>query len=62
MKRARERKDLRITPQRLREWFCCEMAALGVSNTCIDTFCGRNPKTVLARHYIDHSPEKQKMI
>ena len=60
--RARERTDLRITPQRLREWFCCEMAVLGVNDRYIDCFCGRTPKSVLARHYTDYSPERLRRI
>ena len=51
-----------ITPQRLREWFCCEMGRLNVPDRYIDAFCGRVPKSVLARHYTDFSPEKLKEI
>jgi hypothetical protein len=36
--------------------------ALGVSDRYIGTFCGRTPKSVLARHYSDYSPEKLKTI
>ena len=49
---------LSITPQKLRQWFCSEMLRLGVSETYIDAFCGRVPKSVLARHYTDFSAEK----
>ena len=45
-----------------REWSCCEMGSLGVSDCYIDTFCGRTPKSVLARHYTDYNPERLKMI
>jgi intergrase/recombinase len=38
------------------------MLSLGVSETYIDAFCGRVPKSVLARHYTDFSPEKLKEI
>ena len=34
------------------------MLQLGVSETYVDAFCGRVPKSVLARHYTDFSPEK----
>jgi len=61
-KSAREKIGLDITPQKLRQWFCSEMLGLGVSETCVDAFCGRVPKSVLARHYTDFSPEKLKEI
>lgn len=57
-KSAREKTGIEITPQKLRQWFCSEMLRLGVSETCVDAFCGRVPKSVLARHYTDFSPEK----
>jgi integrase len=57
-KSAREKTGLNITPQKLRQWFCSEMLRLGVSETYVDAFCGRVPKSVLARHYTDFSPEK----
>jgi len=49
---------IRITPQVLREWFACEMGRLGVPDRYVDAFCGRVPRSVLARHYTDFSPEK----
>ena len=61
-KSAREKTGLNITPQRLREWFCCEMGTLGVSDRYIDAFCGRTPKSVLARHYTDYNPERLRSI
>lgn len=51
-----------IQPQDLREWFCEEMDNLGVSERWIDAFCGRVPKSVLAKHYSDYAPEKLKKI
>jgi integrase len=59
---ARAKTGLKITPQRLRQWFCSEMLRLGVSETHVDAFCGRTPKSVLARHYTDFSPEKLEEI
>lgn len=53
---------IKITPQVLREWFCCEMADLGVQDRYVDALCGRMPKSVLARHYTDYSPERLKEI
>jgi hypothetical protein len=36
---------------------------LGVSETHVDALCGKVPKSVLARHYADFSPEnKIKMV
>jgi site-specific recombinase XerD len=57
---AKEKTGINITPQKLRQWFCSEMLRLGVSETYVDAFCGRVPKSVLARHYTDFSPEKLK--
>ena len=51
-----------LAVKRLREWFCCEMGNLRVSDRYIDAFCGRTPKSVLARHYTDYSPERLKRI
>jgi len=57
-KSARDKTGINITPQKLRQWFCSEMIRLGVSETYVDAFCGRVPKSVLARHYTDFSPQK----
>ena len=57
-KTAKDKTSTNITPQKLRQWFCSEMLRLGVSETYVDAFCGRVPKSVLARHYTDFSPEK----
>jgi len=38
------------------------MALLGVNDRYIDAIYGGTPKTVLARHYTDYSPEKLKRI
>jgi len=38
------------------------MGNLGVSDRYIDAFCGRVPKSVLAKHYTDYSPKKLKAI
>jgi len=59
---ARQKTGLEITPKVLREWFCEEMGRLGVAERYIDAFCGRTPKSVLARHYSDFSPKKLKAI
>jgi intergrase/recombinase len=57
-KSAKEKTGLNVTPQKLRQWFCSEMMRLGASETYIHAFCGRVPKSVLARHYTDFSPNK----
>jgi len=51
-----------ITPQVLREWFTTEMARLKVPDRYVDAFCGRIPRSVLARHYTDYSPNVPKEI
>jgi intergrase/recombinase len=61
-KSAREKTGLNITPQKVRQWFCSEMLRMGVSETYVDAFCGRVPKSVLARHYTDFSPEKLEAV
>ena len=61
-KSAMNQSGLHITAQKLREWFCCEMGSLGVSDRYIDAFCGRTPKSVLARHYTDYNPERLRSI
>ena len=61
-KRASEASGVKITPQVLREWFACEMGELGVADRYVDAFCGRVPRSVLARHYTDFSPERLKRI
>jgi integrase len=61
-KKTREKTGIDITPKALRAWFCSKMARLGISEAYIDAFCGRIPRTVLARHYIDYSQERLKEI
>jgi integrase len=63
MARLTERKaGMRINPRVLRRFFCAEMGRLGVSDRYVDAFCGRVPKSVLARYYTDFSPERLKEI
>jgi len=59
---TRKRTGLDIRPQVLREWFCCQLGELGVPDRYVDALCGRTPKSVLARHYTDYSPDKLKRI
>ncbi|MCP8310725.1 MAG: site-specific integrase [Candidatus Methylarchaceae archaeon HK01B] len=59
---AREKTKIQLKIKDLRDWFCQTMGELGVSDRFIDAFCGRTPKSVLARHYSDYSPERLKKI
>ncbi len=61
-KKAKNKTGLQITPQTLREWFCSEMVSQGISDSYVDAFCGRIPRSILAKHYLDYSPEKLKAI
>jgi len=38
------------------------MGKLGVPDRYVDAFCGRVPKSVLARRYSDFKPEKLKEV
>ena len=62
MGRSETKTGLTITPQRLREWFCCEMVSTGVSDSNVDSFCERIHRSILAKHYLDYSPERMKEI
>jgi len=61
-KYASQDSGVRITPQVLREWFCDELGRLGVPDRYVDAFCGRVPKSVLAKRYSDFAPDKIKEI
>jgi integrase/recombinase XerD len=60
--RASRDSGIHLTPQMLREWFCSEMLSKGVQEVYVDAFCGRVPRSVLARHYTDFSPERLREI
>jgi len=59
---ARQTANVNVKPKDLRDWFADEMGRLGVQDRYIDAFQGRTPKSVLARHYSDYSPEKLQAI
>jgi integrase len=59
---AQERSGIKLKVKDLRDWFCQEMGRLGVPDRYVDAFCGRAPRSILARHYTDFSPEKLKEI
>ena len=61
-KKAYNKTGIKITPQTLREWFCSEMAMLGVPDRYVDAFCGRIPRTVLAQRYTNFSVQTLKAI
>jgi integrase len=60
--KASEKSGIKLVPSDLRDWFCCEMGKLGVSDRYIDAFCGRVPRSILARHYTAYNPEELKLI
>ena len=62
LKKACERAGVKVTLQMLRVWFCNKMGELGVQDRYIDIFCGRAPKSVLARHYTSREIRKLKSI
>jgi len=61
-KEVSKESGIKITPKKLRDWFCSEMGELGVPDRFVDAFCGRVPFSVLARHYTDYSPNRLKQI
>jgi intergrase/recombinase len=34
------------------------MVAQGITDSYVDAFCGRIPRSILARHYLDYSRDK----
>jgi len=61
-KDAEKESGVHIRPQILREWFAEELGNLNVPDRYVDAFCGRIPKSVLAKHYTDFEPKKLKAI
>ena len=59
---TKRKTGLNITPQVLRKWFSVAMGRAGVPDRYVDAFCGRVPRSVLAKHYTDFSPERLKEI
>ena len=60
--RIKRKTGIHLSPKSLRKWFCSEMASKQISDSYIDFYCGRVPQSVLARHYLDYSPQKTKSI
>jgi intergrase/recombinase len=61
-KTARIKSKVSLKVKDLRDWFCSEMGSLGIPDRYVDAFCGKTPKSVLARHYTDYTPRKLKEI
>jgi len=59
-RKVKKKTGVNVSPQILRQWFCNEMGSLGVPDRFIDAFCGRVPRSILARHYTDYSPKRLK--
>jgi len=57
-----EKVGVKVTVQRLRQWFATEMSRCGVDAKYIDAFCGRTPSSVLEKHYLDYSPDSLREI
>jgi len=62
IKNAWEKAGVKVTLKMLRVWFCNKMGELGVQDRYIDIFCGRAPKSVLAKHYTSKEIHKLKEI
>ena len=60
--KAWKKAGVKVTLQMLRVWFCNKMGELGVQDRYIDIFCGRAPKSVLAKHYTSREIQKLKQI
>jgi integrase/recombinase XerD len=61
-KKANSKTSLHLTPQVLREWFCCQLGELGMPDRYVDALCGRTPKSILGKFYTDYAPQKLKTI
>ena len=59
-RKVKKKTGVNVSPQILRQWFCNEMGSLRVPDRFIDAFCGRVPRSILARHYTDYSPKRLK--
>jgi integrase len=59
---AKETTGLNLKPKDLRDWFCTQMAELGVPDRYVDAFCGRMPRSILAKHYSNYNPIRLKRI
>jgi integrase len=60
--RAKAISQVNLKFKDLRDFFAQSMLDLGVQSIYIDAFSGRAPGSVLAKHYIDLSPQKLKQV
>jgi intergrase/recombinase len=59
---AKERSGVPLKFKDLRDFFAESLLDLGVQTIYINTFAGRAPGSVLAKHYVDLSPQKLKQV
>jgi integrase len=59
---AKERSGVPLKFKDLRDYFAESMISLGVQTIYIDAMAGRAPASVLAKHYVDLSPQKLKQV
>jgi integrase len=59
---AKERSGVPLKFKDLRDFFAESMISLGVQTIYIDAMAGRAPASVLAKHYVDLSPQKLKQV
>ena len=48
----RDKTGIKITPLVLRDWLCVALGEVGIQDRYVDTFCGRIPKIILAKHQL----------
>jgi len=61
-RQAKEKSGVNLKFKDLRDFFAESMFGLGVQSIYIDAMAGRAPASVLAKHYIDLSPQKLKQV
>ncbi len=60
--KASKAAGIKITPQVLRVWFASELGDRLIPDRYIDVFCGRAPRSVLAKHYTAKGIERLRAI
>jgi integrase len=61
-RQAKERSGVPLKFKDLRDFFAESMLDRGVQTIYIDAFAGKAPGSVLAKHYVDLSPQKLKQV
>lgn len=59
---AANKTGIDMSAHALKSVFAHEMSKAGMQDRYIDSYCGRVPGSVLARHYSDYSPDVLKEI